>query len=362
VGGRDREEVRLMAAITARPSRKEVVMGAYSIGTDVPPSVDEVLELYRRAGVVDACAERPLGSRAPRPGGGWERLFAADDEAFLLVGARESGRLAASVSAFRDGARTFVLQHAVSSGGAGALLACLAELEARVRDLPGEVGFLMLAYRPREGWPAALARAAVERHPAHLVGQRERECLIRRRWPTGRRPSADPVRFVEAVHLARAALGLGWARCLGIDAAGLAQWGAEGPFARAGLVRRRWILGAREDGALAGFAICTKSSAALNLDRLCSRAELVLDPELARRERVVTRLAQLAARALDGPERPAVLLVEPRDAEAAAAAGWERTGARHLAVYLERDGAAGWASAVVDPEPQLAEAVSARAA
>jgi hypothetical protein len=282
---------------------------------------------------------------------GWPTLLDAPADIFQLHLACSGRKILSSVCAFRDTDETFVLQHAVSQDQPWHMIDCIQSLTAAMGDDP-VARFVSMYFRPENRWPDRFVRTVRDVHPTELTGLSKRGYLVCNlggsigipRFPAkveevGEDASPEVTSIATACldHLQVAASGLG-ARQHDLKALGER-------YSRFGLRRERKILGAFRDGALAGVALCYASGFPMNFSLLCSRVEILVHPEAPDRAEVVRDLARAAFReAALRQEAVCTLLIDPEDAQAAVAGGFNNTGKQYRCFLWRRENEQGWPS------------------
>src|SRR4051812_18005379 len=108
---------------------------------------DEIWRHYLRSGFIyDAKAER-LAPVLELVRDGWPLLEAAPPDVFRMHVARDNGRIVSSGGGFRDGAETYVLQHAVSGSCPWLMLQCIRSLVESLGEDP-DAQFFGIYFRP----------------------------------------------------------------------------------------------------------------------------------------------------------------------------------------------------------------------
>jgi hypothetical protein len=282
---------------------------------------------------------------------GWPALLEAPPDIFQLHLACRGSRILSSVCAFRDTDETFVLQHAVSQDQPWHMIDCIQSLTAAMGDDP-EARFVSMYFRPENRWPTRFVRTVRDAHPPELTGLKTREYLTCE--PGGRIGASQLPAGVEEVgeganpevaSVALACLGHLWVAASGLGAPQHDMKALGERYSRFGLRRERKVLGAFRDGALAGLALCYASGFPMNFSLLCGRVEILVHPEASDHAGVVRELARAAIReAALRQEAVCTLLIDPEDAQAAVAGGFDTTGKRYSCFLWGRENEEGWPS------------------
>ena len=265
--------------------------------------------------------------------------------------ARKDREVLSSVCAFRDTEETYVLQHAVSEDQPWHMIDCIQSMTAAMGEDP-QVRFVSMYFRPENRWPVRFVRTVTDVHPPQLTRIKIREYLIcrpkdaTRRLPCpaeiekledGANPEVTSVAIASLGHLQSAASGIGTRHH---DSKALRE-----RYAAFGLLRERKLLGAFRDGALAGVALCHVSGFPMNFSFLCGRVEILVHPHAPDRANVVRDLARAAIREAALRKEPiCALLVDPEDAPAAVAGGFNATGKQYTNFLWARENEQGWPS------------------
>lgn len=134
--------------------------------------------------------------------------------------------------------------------------------------------------------------------------------------------------------------------------------GVNARFMEYGLRRTRRVVGAYDGERLVGFVLCYASSVPMNFSYLCSRAEVIVDPDYEYRDAAITQLA--AASIVEASVRGdpvAALLVSAADVPAAVRAGYVDSGKAYSCFTWQRENSAGAPSAIRGVEQLYEHAV-----
>lgn len=298
---------------------------------------------------------------------GWPLLLEAPADVFQFHLARKEGAIASSISAFRDTAETYVMQHAASAGHPIGMLNCLRSCLATINADPG-FSFGRMYFRPENRWPVRAQQAVAAVMPPGLCEQTTQNYLICQ--PQSVHADLPDVKHVVDVPesaagqvrlLALAAMGPLRAAALGLGDLSLAALNTR--YLASGLRRTRRVLGYYRENALAGVALCFSCSVPANFSFLCSRVELLIHPDAGDRGTVVRALARASIREAAVRGDPVcAALVDPTDQADAIAGGYAATNKQYASFLWSRENVFGAPSAVAGIERLYRTADRLRAA
>ena len=284
---------------------------------------------------------------------GWSTLLSVPAEIFHIHLACRDRTILSSVCAFRDTTETYVVQHAVSQDQPQHMIECLLSITSKMgEDL--DAHFISMNFRPENRWPTRLMWTVRDAHPPELTHLITRDYFICDTRNVATLPVDSQVEELEveanseASSLVVTALGPLRARAAGVGAGRDDLKSLTERYSRFGLLRERKILGVTRDGALAGIALCYVTGFPVNFSFLCGRVEILVHPEAPDRAGVVRDLARAAIREATLRKVPVcALLIDPSDAQAAVAGGFDATGKQYSTFLWARESAEGWPSTAI---------------
>lgn len=302
---------------------------------------------YVRSGLLYEDKLSAVAAVLPEILAGWPRHFAASEEVFALAAVRGPNGPSSSLCRMRDTDHLMLLQHAASQGDPVGTLACVLATMQWYDTLGRTAGTLGYFFRAENAWPARIVDALCSAIPDHAISLQRRALLslsahqVRGRsgtaapavedddWPTELRASVARV-GVDSGGLLRA-----HATCLLDDGHQLLpdcqRW-----FGAAGILRRRRIHPAWRDGEVAALAVRHITAPSASLSRLDTRVELVVRPDAPDRAALIGELVSGVALDLPGHgDADLLVLVDPADEPAAAAAGCRPLGRAYSDVILD---------------------------
>jgi hypothetical protein len=302
---------------------------------------DDLWQHYSRTGLLYPDKLRALEPQIDRIRGGWPSLLQAPDLLFQVQVDRVDGRIASSLSTFRDPAGAYVVQHAASERNPLGMLACLRQALLTLEADP-TARHIVFHSRPDNAWPARLIQTISNHHPEPLTSLLSRNYLMCDVAATRPEPAPDVHRGLDrpVEPWIEAAVGDVRARALGLtaDVDDVCD-----RYAHHGVRRSRSVLAFRRGDEVAGIAIVQTTSVPLNLSSLDSRTEIIVRAGVPDRSMVVAGLAAASIReAADHGVVTMTLLADDEDIPGAVSAGFRTTGRQYTTAIWSRVDERGW--------------------